>query len=479
MSWFLAQEDEIHSDENRINEFVNNSFIAKLYLRASGFIQSKIKKYVPNAQKYNTYLDNIYFIIFAVLMFSIPFSGTNMLGFFAGCLIFISLISSVISHKKFAFSAIHVPIIVYLAILTISVFFSSLFLPSLKGLGKMLLYIGAYFSFFEFLKQNPKRILPVIGVVAISASVELLFSLKQMIFGVNELAGWQDRTGVNPENMMQRVFGTLKPFNPNLFAGYLLAVIPCIFIRSSISLLNKYKQSGITLCAFGLLGLITLVQTGCRGAYIGLFGGFLLLLILLFITMNSVDKKIHLPKKQIWLILCALAVIGVLAVALSPSLSHRLTSIFTFRGDSSNSYRMNVYISSAKMFMDNFWIGIGPGNATYRLIYGLYMVTGYDALGAYNIYLEMGVESGIFAITTFLWTIILAFGKGISKIKEISAKSNIENKIILIGCLVGIFAMLMHGIVDTVWYRPQLQLIFWLYLAIISAMTMRNFADEK
>ena len=56
---------------------------------------------------------------------------------------------------------------------------------------------------------------------------------------------------------------------------------------------------------------------------------------------------------------------------------------------------------------DNFWIGIGTGNTTYRLMYGLYMVTGFDALGAYNIYLEMAVESGIFALITFLWLMLL------------------------------------------------------------------------
>jgi len=37
---------------------------------------------------------------------------------------------------------------------------------------------------------------------------------------------------------------------------------------------------------------------------------------------------------------------------------------------------------------DNFLIGIGTGNTTFRLVYGLYMVTGFDALGAYNIYLD-------------------------------------------------------------------------------------------
>jgi hypothetical protein len=45
------------------------------------------------------------------------------------------------------------------------------------------------------------------------------------------------------------------------------------------------------------------------------------------------------------------------------------------------------------MFKDNWLLGIGVGNQNFREIYGLYMKTGFDALSAYNIYLETAVES--------------------------------------------------------------------------------------
>ena len=474
MSLFLSQEDEICSDEARVNSFVNESLVASLYNKVSSYLNMELGKNIKNSKILGK-LDSIYFAILAALIFVIPFAQTTTLGILATALIIISVISSLLNHKQFSFSTIHIPVIVYLAILSISVGFSSLFFSSLKGLAKMVIYIGGYFSFFEFLKKDPKRILYVIGVVALSAVIELLFSLKQMIFGVEALASWQDTTGVNPENLMNRVFGTLKPFNPNLFAAYLLAARPCIFVRSIISTRKKYKKAAITYAIFGLLGLFTIIQTGCRGAYIGLFLGFIFLVSIVFYALKSMKKQIKIPTKTIAIIIGGIILAIVLIALLSPSISHRLASIFTFRGDSSNSYRMNVYISSAKMFMDNFWIGIGTGNTTYRLIYGLYMVTGYDALGAYNIYLEMAVESGIFALLTFIWLIILTFAKGIRQLNHL----DIESKIILLGCLFGIFAMLGHGIVDTIWYRPQLQLLFWLYLAIIAVITMRGYSYEQ
>lgn len=36
----------------------------------------------------------------------------------------------------------------------------------------------------------------------------------------------------------------------------------------------------------------------------------------------------------------------------------------------------------------------------------------------------------------------------------------------MIAALVG---MLVHGLVDIVWYRPQVQLLWWLVIAIISS----------
>jgi len=127
------------------------------------------------------------------------------------------------------------------------------------------------------------------------------------------------------------------------------------------------------------------------------------------------------------------------------------------------------------MLFDNFWIGIGTGNTTYRLIYGLYMVTGFDALGAYNIYLEMAVESGFLAPVIFLWMIGLTFAKAFKNLLKFS----VEYKLVIIACVSAIFAMLMHGFFDTIWYRPQLQLLFWLYMAIIAVVTMKEFSNEQ
>ena len=109
------------------------------------------------------------------------------------------------------------------------------------------------------------------------------------------------------------------------------------------------------------------------------------------------------------------------------------------------------------MFKDNWLLGIGVGNQNFREIYGLYMKTGFDALSAYNIYLETAVESGVFDLITFVGFIITLLR---------SAVKNLSNPFVL-AATVSIIGILFHGLVDTVFFRPQIQFTFWIMVAII------------
>lgn len=473
MSIFFRFLNKLNPNEEKFNELVNKSFCGSFLTLSTRFLAFLTERFAPNSFILKN-IDNIYLVLFCALILAIPYVQTVTLGVITAALIMLSLINAIFKHKRFEFSTIHVPVFAFLAITILSVGFSTLFIPSLKGFAKMIIYFGAYFSFFEFLKKNPQRIFPAIIVVALSCATELIFVLKQILFGVNALAGWQDMH-VNAELLMNRVFGTLKPLNPNLLAGYLLATIPCVFVASIYGFIKSKFKTSLMFALFGLLALFATVKTGCRGAYIGLFFEIILFNYLFFASFKKYFSQKQNFKKILLIIFGIFCLGAILFVVSSPAILHRLESIFTFRGDSSNSYRVNVYMASIKMFLDNFWIGIGTGNTTFRLIYGLYMITGFDALGAYNIFLEMAVESGVFAPITFLWLIILSFSKAINKLYVLP----IKYKLVIIACVSAIFAMLIHGFFDTIWYRPQLQLLFWLYIAILAVVTLKGFAYEQ
>lgn len=431
------------------------------------FLSKNLKKYTKNSIFMQNF-DKIYFWIFLLLIFSLLFVNSSIIGIFGLILICLTLIRSIFYYEKINLSPLELFVLAFLILSVISCCFSSFLIPSLKGLTKVFIYIGCFYSFIDFFKRNPKKILWTIFFIAGCMILELLPVLKQSLFGVNSLASWQDTNNVNPEQLLSRVYGTLKPYNPNLLAGFLLMGISCITGSSIYFALKKQFKSALILAGCLLISLFMLFATGCRASYISLFFCFLFgsfLSYQLFKNSIKVDKK---KIKKIFLIgILGIIILGTLLILASPALQHRILSIFTLRGDSSNSYRMNVYLSSLNMLKDNFLIGIGTGNTTFRLVYGLYMVTGFDALGAYNIYLEMAVESGIFAPIIFL---LLVFYTFIKSVKTFLVTKFLENKIIILSCLMGIFAILIQGFFDTIWYRPQIQILFWLFLAILTVV---------
>ena len=95
------------------------------------------------------------------------------------------------------------------------------------------------------------------------------------------------------------------------------------------------------------------------------------------------------------------------------------------------------------------------------------MRTGFDALSAYNIFLEIAVESGIFALIAFLGFIGTTLAQGIKKILK---STEIRQVIFLSAAVISILAMMVHGLVDTVFFRPQIQFIFWTMCAIVTSI---------
>ena len=99
------------------------------------------------------------------------------------------------------------------------------------------------------------------------------------------------------------------------------------------------------------------------------------------------------------------------------------------------------------------------------------MKTGFDALSAYNIYLETAVESGIFALIAFLGFLITLVVDGAKFIY----KSTDTRAVILASVgLVSICGVMIHGMVDTVFFRPQIQILFWSMVAILA-----SYIDDK
>ena len=407
-------------------------------------------------------LDKLVFLsILSVFLLSTVMSS-DVIGFVALISAFLTLIQALTKPQdRFEPNRFELWLLAYFMIVIISLAGSTLFGLSLKGFMKTLTYLGFYVSVVHYLKYHREHVKYVLGAIAAGVCFESIIGVMQNFAHVSEISTWQDVSNLNPEQVMTRVYGTLQPLNPNLLGGYFVAGIPALFGLCGYFAYNKQINSAIMFLILSCLGVITLFLTGCRGAYIGC--------MVIISGLFLVCGKFFWHRFKNWFLsaIALMFVIATSAILFVSSLRARVFSIFAMRQDSSNSFRFNVYQSSVQMFKDNWLLGIGVGNKNFREIYGLYMRTGFDALSAYNIFLETAVESGIFALIAFLGFIITMLKQGIQFILK---SENIEEIIFVSTAVISISAMMFHGLVDTVCFRPQMQFMFWAMVRIISAV---------
>lgn len=410
------------------------------------------------------FLQNIdKFILGAILLVFLAstFMPSDEIGFIALVAIFLTVLKLFVKKgEKFTFNLFEIFLVAYFMLVVVSLAGSTLFMLSLKGFLKTLTYIGFYFSVAHYLKNNLAKLPLIVGIIALCTGLESIAAFLQNFAHVEAISTWQDVSNLNPEEVMTRVYGTLKPFNPNLLGGYFVVGIPSLLAMCAYYIFEKKFNFAYIALTLSILAILALFFTGCRGAYLAL-------LLILGCTFLVSAKFFWQNYKKLYISLVssvfALFTAAMLFVA---SLRARFLSIFAMRNDSSNSFRFNVYHSSLEMFRDNWLLGIGVGNKNFREIYGLYMKTGFDALSAYNIFLEIAVESGIFALIAFVGFLVIYVKDAI----KIILTSLDTKKVIFVSCgLISVLAVMFHGFVDTVFFRPQIQFIFWTMVAIVSA----------
>jgi putative inorganic carbon (HCO3(-)) transporter len=161
----------------------------------------------------------------------------------------------------------------------------------------------------------------------------------------------------------------------------------------------------------------------------------------------------------------------VLALLVVEPLRDRVGSMFAGRGDSSNNFRINVWMAVIEMIKDHPIWGIGPGNVAFNKIYPLYMRARYSALSAYSILLEVTLEAGIIGLTCFVWLLLVTVTQGWNAMQRLRQLGN-HDGLWLIAAIASLFGMIAHGLVDTVLYRPEVNTLWWLMFGIIASYYM-------
>lgn len=366
---------------------------------------------------------------------------------------------------------VHLLVLLYWGIATVATALSPEKAAAAIGWGKLTLYLGLFALIARILRSPRWRswLITVYLHVAVFVSI---YGLRQWFFGATALATWVD-TESSLANTT-RVYSYLG--NPNLLAGYLLPAVPlsiaaCFAWRGWLP-----KALALTLA---IVNGACLVLTFSRGGWIGFVVSILVICVLLLYWWSP-----HLPLRwRRWAIpalLGGLAGLLLLAILLVEPLRDRVMSIFADRNDSSNNFRLNVWAAVVEMIRDRPILGIGPGNSVFNKIYPLYQRPRYTALSAYSIFLEIIVETGFIGFGCFLWFLLVTLQYGGVQLSRLRALQSRE-LFWLIAAIAALIGMLAHGTVDTVWYRPEVNTLWWFMVALITSYytPQRTLATQK
>jgi len=190
-----------------------------------------------------------------------------------------------------------------------------------------------------------------------------------------------------------------------------------------------------------LLLISIIYLTYSYGAWVGF------LFALIFLLIQKKDKKMILIFLSLFILILILQI---------PT--QKFQGFIDFSYPSLES-RIIIWQSSWEIIKDNALIGIGPG--MFQKYYLDYQVNfapypEWSVPQPHNIFLAFWLQAGLLGLVGFFWLLISFFKK-------------IEPKQILSSILIGtMIYILIHGMVDTTYWKNDLSIIFWLIISIAS-----------
>lgn len=397
--------------------------------------------------------------LISLLFVLAPFVSTSLIGVLLISISAYWILNTVSTKEKIAITPVHVLVFFYWCVATVATAFSPVKSVAFNGWVTLTLYL-VLFALAAQVLRSPKLCHWIITSFLLTSLLVSAYGVRQEFFGVAQLATWNDPNSALANDT--RVYSYLG--NPNLLGGYLLAAIA--LSMAAVFIWRGWIQKTLAVIMVGI-NSACLYFTDSRGAWLAMVVLVGVLLLLFYFWWQK-----YLPRFwQVWLLPLVFGSLGALFIVAFISvepLRIRLLSIFAGREDSSNNFRINVWEACFRIIEDYPLIGIGPGNDAFNKIYPLYMNSRYPALSAYSVYLEHIVEMGYIGFGCFVWLIAVTLNHGVRQLNKLRQNRN-KQGMYLIAAIAATASLAFHGFVDTVWYRPQINTIWWLMLAIIAS----------
>lgn len=347
-------------------------------------------------------------------------------------------------------------LLLMLGIAVLTTGFSPVTPAAFKGLLKLISYLGVYALLRQLLEQAPLWWDRLVAALLGGELLSSVLAIRQLYGDTSELARWADPNSVADGTI--RVYGPLE--NPNLLAGYLIPILPIALI--ALLRWRSWPQRLFAASAL-FLGSSALFLSYSRGGWLGMVAALGAAVLLLVLRQTRHWPPLWRRLFPLLLIAAAVCVLVVAVTQIEP-LRIRVMSLAAGRGDSSNNFRINVWLAAIEMIQERPWLGIGPGNSAFNLIYPLYQQPKFNALSAYSVPLELLVEGGIPNLIAALGLLFASLRAGLSQLKGESSWA-----LPALAAVAAIAGLCVQGATDTIFFRPEVQLTGWFCLATLSA----------
>jgi putative inorganic carbon (hco3(-)) transporter len=391
---------------------------------------------------------------------SIPGLSTDTVGFLMIAVAMFWVLLTLADERSAGVTPIHVTVLVFWAISAISTGLSPARDAAIGGLSKLSLYLLLFVMLARLCRSSRIRNW-LIGIYLNTALVVSGYGVHQSIYGAKQLGNWVDAESTLAKTT--RVYSYLN--NPNLLAGYLLPAIA--FSVAAFFIWRGWVQKTLAIVMV-VVNTYCLQVTYCRGAWIGLVLG-------VFVGAGLVYYWLRPQLPKFWrswglpIVLGAILTIGGLAILVIPSLHDRVLSIFIGSKDSSNNVRLEVWKAVDKMIHTRPILGFGPGDRVFKKVYPIYQTSPrFSAIGAYSVFLETIVEIGYIGFACLIWMLVVTANCGIAGVQRLRQAGD-PQAFWLMAAIVSIVATIAQGATDTVWYRPEVQTLWWLTVGIVAS----------
>ena len=319
------------------------------------------------------------------------------------------------------------------------------FAATLEGFRAVYQYMIALFiGMFLITKQEDGiKMLRFITIIGTSAAI---VGLLQVILGVETPASWIDAS----EQGLTRAFSFVV--SPNVLGSYMILVGP---MALGFLLYEKNKVWKLFWAASFIIILLTLVFSGSRGAWLGLFGA-------IAIVFMFINRKL----------LIATLVGSISLVMFVPMIRSRMLNLFSMEyfEKSSNDGRIGRWLDAFHIMQKDPFFGRGLGHyggAVGDRYFGTIYVDSY--------YFKTIAETGIIGMMIYAWLIIATF---IFLYKKWKLWKGSTEFYLLGGVFIGLLSVILHNGVENIFEVPFMNSYFWFLVGLLLAFSSLKKGDH-